>query len=121
MQKIFLLFTIAVVAMMAFTTLDSFVLTGTIKDKSGNPIPFANIRIKGQRTGTSADASGQFTLRVKENDIIEIGAVSFLPLIIRVTNQKTINITLDNSATNNLQNAGKALLPIDRDKVSVIM
>lgn len=38
-------------------------ITGTITDDKGNPVPFASVKIKGTRQGTSADAQGKFELK----------------------------------------------------------
>jgi TonB-dependent starch-binding outer membrane protein SusC len=42
-------------------------LTGTIRDEASQPLPGANIYIKGTLMGTAADVDGSFTLQVPDN------------------------------------------------------
>jgi len=37
------------------------VVTGTVKDPNGAPVPGANIVVKGTSSGTTADAEGKFS------------------------------------------------------------
>lgn len=53
------------------------VITGKVTDKEGNPVSFAAVKIKGTKTGTSADANGNYTFRIKFGDILEISGVGF--------------------------------------------
>ena len=52
------------------------VLTGKILDDAGSPIPFATIRIKGNSTGTSADAQGNFRISANSGSVLIISAVN---------------------------------------------
>lgn len=46
------------------------VVTGTISDENGEPVPGISITLKGTKTGTSADQTGRFSIRAKKGDII---------------------------------------------------
>jgi len=53
-------------------------VTGTVKDASGNPVPFATVTIVGTNTATQADASGNFSLsNVASNARLTISATGF--------------------------------------------
>ena len=54
-------------------------VSGRITDESGNPVPFAAIKVKDGKQGTSADANGIFSLRVPANVVLVISSVGFLP------------------------------------------
>ncbi|HLX93611.1 MAG TPA: SusC/RagA family TonB-linked outer membrane protein [Puia sp.] len=47
-------------------------VTGRIVDKQGQSIPFASVRIKGTKTGTSADAEGNYTIKAREGETLII-------------------------------------------------
>jgi Ca-activated chloride channel family protein len=95
MQKIILIFTLAVVALLSFTTLDKHVITGRVTDKDGNPIPFATVNIAGSRAGISADANGVFSIRVEDNDIIEVVGAGYKQVQVNVGTLKTITVVLE--------------------------
>lgn len=48
----------------------STVISGRVSDVDGSPIPGVNVIVKGTSTGTSSDASGQYTLTVSNADAI---------------------------------------------------
>ena len=41
-----------------FAFAQSRVVSGKVTDKDGNPVPFASVKVKGSKTGLSADATG---------------------------------------------------------------
>ncbi len=95
MQKVILIFTLAVVALLSFTTLDTHVITGRVTDKDGNPVPFASVNIRGSRIAVSADVSGVFTIRVEDNDIIEVAGTGFKQVQVNVGTLKTVTVVLE--------------------------
>jgi len=48
------------------------VVTGKVTDMQGQPVPFASIRVKGTRTGASADADGNFTIKAESSQTLII-------------------------------------------------
>jgi hypothetical protein len=52
-------------------------LTGRILDDAGSPIPFASIRVKGNSSGTSADAQGNFRINVNNGSVLIVSAVNY--------------------------------------------
>lgn len=65
-------------------------VTGKIVDKGGAPIGGATITIKGTNSGTSANPDGIFTLSAKHGDVLEISAVNFGSLTLRVGNNNDL-------------------------------
>jgi TonB-linked SusC/RagA family outer membrane protein len=49
-------------------------ISGRITDEKGDPIPFASVKIKKTKIGTTADEAGNFKLEVPSNAILEISA-----------------------------------------------
>jgi len=47
-------------------------VTGRVTDAQGQPVPFATIRIKGTKVGTSADADGNYSIKAKEGETLVI-------------------------------------------------
>jgi beta-lactamase regulating signal transducer with metallopeptidase domain len=52
-------------------------LTCGVYDASGDPIPGANVILKGKKVGTSTDKDGVFTLELDNTDIVIIKAIGF--------------------------------------------
>jgi TonB-linked SusC/RagA family outer membrane protein len=72
-------------------------VTGKVMDSTGAAIPGASINVKGERKGTSADASGFFSIPVQENGIIIVSGIGFAPQEINVRSQSSVAITLMSS------------------------
>lgn len=87
-------------AMLAFISPLSFVVTGNITDIDGNPVSFATVKIKGKKTGLSADANGFFTIKINsENDVLAISAASFKETEVRVGTLRYFSIILEKGGT----------------------
>ena len=69
-------------------------VSGTIRDASGNPVPFATVTIEGTNVATQADISGNFTLNnVADNARLTISATGFTTQTISSTgNLSTISL-----------------------------
>src|SRR4029077_7905816 len=52
-------------------------ITGQVKDDKGEVIPFATILETGTRNATKADASGLFSIRIKEGSKLTITATGY--------------------------------------------
>lgn len=60
------------------TTFAQAPVSGSIKDlQSGNPLFGASIKIKGRKSGTTTDASGNFTLTAKPGDVLQVSMVGY--------------------------------------------
>ncbi|AHF15486.1 SusC/RagA family TonB-linked outer membrane protein [Niabella soli] len=59
--------------------------TGTVKDDSGNPIPFATVMEKGTKNAVSADAQGNFSIKAKTGADLEISATGFETQVFKAT------------------------------------
>ncbi|MDR2916225.1 MAG: TonB-dependent receptor [Tannerella sp.] len=69
-------------------------ITGTVKETTGEPIIGANVVEKGTTNGISTDADGNFSLNIKENAVLLISYIGYIPQEIPVQNQRHIAITL---------------------------
>lgn len=80
-------------------TLIDRLLTGTVKDESGEQLPGVSVTVKGTSKGTTTDANGQFQLSVPDGNsmILVFSYVGFQSQEINVGNnqaQTAFNITL---------------------------
>lgn len=91
-----------------FISLYSFCQTGTVsgvildKEFNNEPLPFANVLIKGTTIGTSTDDLGKYSLSVKPGSyVLEIGYLGYetkeIPFTIKAGEKKVINHTLEAS------------------------
>ena len=53
------------------------VISGSVTDDKGDPIPFASIKVKNEKQGTSADDKGNFSIKVPQGAVLIINSVSF--------------------------------------------
>ncbi len=91
--NVFLTLLLALVVQITFA--QEKVITGVVTEEgTGEPIPGANIVIKGTNTGTATDFDGKFTLKAKEGDVLVISVVGYQPVEIKVGASNTINVTL---------------------------
>jgi TonB-linked SusC/RagA family outer membrane protein len=69
-------------------------VSGQIKDEKGNPVPFATIKIKGSTTGVAADQNGNFSIRTKTGDVLEVSAAGLENFEVTVSDLSTIDVVL---------------------------
>ena len=69
-------------------------VTGKVTDPSGSPIPNVSIRIKGVRSGTSADANGVFRLKVSPNAVLIISGVGYEATEVAVNGRSSLSLSL---------------------------
>jgi len=71
------------------------IVTGTVKDKSGEPITGANILIKGTTEGTSTDVNGAFSIKPTEGSVLVFSFIGYTSQEIIVGSQTKIDVVLD--------------------------
>ncbi|MCD7848555.1 MAG: SusC/RagA family TonB-linked outer membrane protein [Parabacteroides sp.] len=69
-------------------------ISGRVVDAKGEPIPGANIAVKGTTIGTITDMDGNFSIDVNPNQILTISFIGYETKTVTVTNQKTLNVVL---------------------------
>src|SRR3990170_3315539 len=89
-------------------------ITGQIKDSKGDPVPFANITVKGTTSGASADANGNFSIEVKEGETLVISSTSFAEQEVIVGTSPIVAVTLQQLG--NLQEVVVTALGVRRAK-----
>lgn len=89
-------------------------VTGQVKDSKGDPVPFANVTIKGTNTGVAADANGNFKIDVNEGASLLITSASFADQEVKLGTSSTVAVTLQSQG--NLQEVVVTALGIRRSK-----
>lgn len=74
----------------------SVTVTGNVKDAAGEPLPGANVIIKGAKVGTVTNGEGNFKISLPTgNEALIISSVGYKAREVQVNGQTTLNITLD--------------------------
>ncbi len=73
------------------------VLTGQVMDAQGQPVPFATIKIKGQKQGVSADADGRFAIKAKPGDVLTISGTGYTAKDVTIGDAATLTVEITRS------------------------
>lgn len=72
------------------------VVSGTVTDESGSPLPGVNVILKGTAQGTATDANGQFNLNVTGNgDVLTFSFIGYTTAEVVVGAQTNINVSMN--------------------------
>ena len=69
-------------------------LSGRVIDAKGEPIPGANISVKGTTIGTITDMDGKYSISVTPDDVLAFSYVGMTSQSVKVGAQTVINVTL---------------------------
>ena len=76
MRRFLSLFTMMMLCgVLAFA--QSRVVSGKVTDASGKPVPFASVIVKGGISGVQTDGNGEYSIKVKSGDILQISQTSY--------------------------------------------
>ena len=68
-------------------------VTGKVTDEKGDPIPFASIKVKNGKQGTTADENGNFSIKVAQGTVLTFNSVDFAGKDVTVKGDR-MNMTL---------------------------
>ena len=88
---------VTVLVLCSILALAQTVVTGRVTDPQGQPVPFATIKIKGSKLGTSADADGVFSIRVSPSQTLVISGTGIAEKQVTVGNEKNLSIEVARS------------------------
>lgn len=69
-------------------------VTGRVADATGAPLPGVSVLVKGTKTGTTTDASGKFSIQVKDGATLVISGASYTSQEMKATPGTAMTITL---------------------------
>ena len=78
-----------------FVNAQSKVITGSVMDESGLPLPGASIVIKGTQNGASTDFDGKYTINANVGDVLSFSFVGYSTSEVIVASSNSINVTLN--------------------------
>jgi outer membrane receptor protein involved in Fe transport len=109
-------------ALCSFAIISAFAqtkeVTGKVTDASGNAVPGASIKIRGIKSGASADANGVFKINVPANAVLVVTGVGFETQELPLGNLSSVSIVLK-QATSTLNEVVVTALGIKREKRSL--
>ncbi|MBQ0736360.1 SusC/RagA family TonB-linked outer membrane protein [Aquimarina celericrescens] len=74
-------------------------ISGTVTDGNGSPLPGASVLVKGTSIGASTDFDGNYSIQASTNDILVFSYIGFIAQEVPVGSRTTINITLEEDAS----------------------
>jgi TonB-dependent starch-binding outer membrane protein SusC len=74
-------------------------VSGTIKDNTGVPMPGVNVLLKGTTTGTSSDTNGKFSLKASPSDVLVFSFIGYATQEVTVGSKTTFDITIEEDLT----------------------
>ena len=74
-------------------------ITGTVKDKSGNPIIGAAVTIPNTARGTSTDIDGRYTIKASAKESLNFSYIGYQSQLIQINNRTTIDVVLTEDNT----------------------
>ncbi|MCK0146234.1 TonB-dependent receptor [Arenibacter sp. F26102] len=70
------------------------IISGTVADESGQPLPGVNVLVKGTTTGAVADFDGNYTIKAEEGSVLEFRYLGFIAQSVQVGKSTTIDVVL---------------------------
>lgn len=92
-----LLAVLVLIASLAFS--QTKVVTGKVTDQAGQAVPFATIRVKGTKVGTSADAEGYYSIKASPSETLIITGTGITAKEVSVGDGASLNIQVQHQAT----------------------
>jgi iron complex outermembrane recepter protein len=113
-------FNVLMMLLCCFATLSAFAqktVTGTVSGPSG-PLTGVTVAVKGTSKATQTDAKGSFSISAKENETLVLSSIGFATLEIKVGNQTSLQITLQEKV-DELEGVTVTAFGIKREKRSL--
>lgn len=70
-------------------------ISGTVTDAQGSPLPGVNVVIQGTLKGTISNADGTYQIEASPSDVLEFSFVGYAAQSVTVGNQSVINVALE--------------------------
>lgn len=86
--------TLVAAFLMQFSFAQEKTISGTVSG-DGMPLPGATVLVKGTKNGTTTDFDGNFTIKAKQNDVLEISYVGYKTKSVTVGASNKVTVTLD--------------------------
>ncbi len=77
----------------------SKVVIGKVTDQAGQPVPFATVRVKGTKIGTSADGEGNFSIKASPSQTLVITGTGITAKEVVVGDGTALNVQVQHQTT----------------------
>ncbi|MCD0468594.1 SusC/RagA family TonB-linked outer membrane protein [Flavobacterium sp. JAS] len=114
MKKIFLIFMIVFTAQVSLAQVKN--IKGVITDSAGMPLPGASVAVQGGQKGASTDFDGLYTIEVQKGQTLVFTYVGLETQSIVVGDAATINVKMQQAASNALNEVVVTSLGLKRSK-----
>lgn len=97
MKKI-LLYSVPFLMLCAFEGFAQTIITGTVKDRSGETLPGVSVKLKGTSIGTNTNTSGNYSISVSDgNGVLIFSFIGTQNQEVEISGRKVIDVTLSAS------------------------
>ena len=94
MRRFLSLFTVLMLSgVLAFA--QSRVVTGTVTDNAGKPVPFASVIVKGAGKGVQTNINGEYSIKVNTGDVLVISQLNYGSVDATVGTSNSMTTVLD--------------------------
>ncbi|KAF2330718.1 TonB-dependent receptor [Flavobacterium daemonense] len=83
-----------------FVQAQSRMISGSVQDDKNDPLPGVTVSVKGTKTATITDYTGQFNIKADSKDQLVFTYISFETTTVTVGDRNAINVTLKSSTSN---------------------
>ena len=80
----------------------NIVVSGKVTGPEGTPAIGVSVNVKGGTAGTATDATGNYTISVAGNGVLEFSSIGFEPMEVPVNNRTTIDVAMKESTGTSL-------------------
>ena len=78
----------------------TYTISGVVTAQSDkSPLPGVTVRIANTSTGTQTDFDGEYSIKVKNGDVLEFSYLGYGTKTVKITDQKTLNISLSEESS----------------------
>ncbi|MDR2147142.1 MAG: TonB-dependent receptor [Tannerella sp.] len=88
------IYLLCIASFLSFTAFSQKTVSGIVTDTGGEAIIGANVVERGTTNGTTTDVSGNFSLTVSDNAVLQVSYIGYLTQEVRVGNQTALRISL---------------------------
>jgi len=94
------------------------VIKGTVKDETGTTLPGVTVVIKGTKTGTQTNPSGQYSISAKAGDVLVFSFIGYQNKEVTVGTESTIDVSMG-ADSKNLETVVVTALGVKRSEKSL--
>ncbi|EDM34579.1 putative outer membrane protein [Pedobacter sp. BAL39] len=85
-------------SLITFSAFAQKTVTGTVTDKSGQPVPGVSVKEKGTSKGTTTGSNGKYSISVAEGAVLTFSMVGYTPKNVTVGAASSYNVSIEESA-----------------------